>query len=144
MQLHNIQPEHPLKGKKRVGRGGKRGTTSGHGQKGQKSRAGRSIKPQIRETLLRMPKLRGIKFKSAKRDGVALSLDTIMNVAHDKEVVTLSWLIKKKLVEKKSGRIPSVKILQGKQKAIKPIHIKGIPVSKSVSELLTANGGGVE
>ena len=36
MQLHDLKKEYTQKGKKRVGRGGKRGTTSGHGTKGQK------------------------------------------------------------------------------------------------------------
>ncbi|KPJ73361.1 50S ribosomal protein L15, partial [Parcubacteria bacterium DG_74_1] len=49
MQLHEIKPIHKLKKSKRIGRGGKRGTYSGRGIKGQKSRAGRRFKPVIRE-----------------------------------------------------------------------------------------------
>jgi large subunit ribosomal protein L15 len=63
MQLHEIKPTHKLKKRKRVGRGGKRGTYSGRGQKGQLSRAGRKLKPLIREIIKRYPKLRGYKFK---------------------------------------------------------------------------------
>src|SRR5690349_9418247 len=47
MQLHQLQSSK-LKPKKRVGRGGKRGTYSGHGMKGQKSRAGHRIRPGFR------------------------------------------------------------------------------------------------
>ena len=47
------------KDKKRVGRGGKRGKTSGHGHKGQKARAGKSIRPAFRDALQRIPKKRG-------------------------------------------------------------------------------------
>ncbi len=48
MQLHDLRPSTPRKDEKRVGRGGKRGTTSGAGTKGQKSRAGAGVKPGFR------------------------------------------------------------------------------------------------
>ena len=64
MQLHELKPIHKLKRKKRIGRGGKRGTYSGRGIKGQKARAGRRLKPVIRDLIKRYPKLRGYKFKS--------------------------------------------------------------------------------
>src|SRR4030043_532865 len=54
-----MKPKHKLKKKKRVGRGGKRGTYSGKGIKGQKSRAGRKMVPVIRELIKKYPKLRG-------------------------------------------------------------------------------------
>jgi len=59
MQLHELKPIHKLKKRKRVGRGGKKGTYSGRGIKGQKSRAGRKLKPAIRELIKRYPKIRG-------------------------------------------------------------------------------------
>jgi len=59
IQLHQIQPEHKLKKKKRVGRGGKRGTYCGRGIKGQKSRAGAKIRPALRDLIKRIPKKRG-------------------------------------------------------------------------------------
>jgi large subunit ribosomal protein L15 len=64
MQLHELKPIHKSKKRKRVGRGGKRGTFAGRGQKGQRSRAGRKMKPVVRELIKRYPKLRGYKFKS--------------------------------------------------------------------------------
>lgn len=48
MQLSDLKPKHPRKLKKKIGRGGKRGTTSGGGTKGQKSRAGASVRPGFR------------------------------------------------------------------------------------------------
>ena len=69
MRLHELKPFHPNKSHKRVGRGGKRGTTSGHGTKGQKSRAGHKIRPAERDLIQRLPKLRGFanKVKRGKR-----------------------------------------------------------------------------
>jgi len=63
MQLHELQPDSPNKTRKRIGRGGKRGTTSGRGQKGQKSRAGRRIRPAERDLIQSLPKLKGVKNK---------------------------------------------------------------------------------
>lgn len=48
MELHNLKPNTQRKYSKRVGRGGKRGTYSGKGTKGQKSRAGAGVKPGFR------------------------------------------------------------------------------------------------
>lgn len=60
MQLHTLKTEHPRKYKKaRIGRGGKRGYSSGRGQKGQGSRAGHRIRPAERDLIIRLPKLRG-------------------------------------------------------------------------------------
>lgn len=64
MQLHQLKPDHDLRAKKRVGRGGKRGTTSGKGTKGQKSRSGHRIRPAERDLIQRLPKLRGFKNKT--------------------------------------------------------------------------------
>jgi len=73
MQLHELKPRTVSKSKKRIGRGGKRGTYSGKGIKGQKSRAGRKIRPAIRDLKQRTPKLRGaknqaVRFVRAKKD----------------------------------------------------------------------------
>ena len=66
MQLHQLKPSHKRKRPKRIGRGGKRGTYSGRGVKGQRSRAGRKFKPAIRELMKRYPKKRGYRFKPLK------------------------------------------------------------------------------
>ncbi len=59
MQIHTLRPAHARRAEKRIGRGGKRGTYSGRGQKGQKARAGHNIRPGLRDVLIRTPKLRG-------------------------------------------------------------------------------------
>ncbi|MBI2062371.1 MAG: uL15 family ribosomal protein [Candidatus Yanofskybacteria bacterium] len=63
MQLHQLKSNTKRKSAKRVGRGGKRGTYSGKGTKGQKSRAGAGFKQGFRGGDNRLwqlfPKLRG-------------------------------------------------------------------------------------
>lgn len=67
MQLHTLARIHPLKSKKRIGRGGKRGTYSGKGVKGQSSRAGRKIRPGTRDLIQQIPKLRGARNTGPKK-----------------------------------------------------------------------------
>jgi large subunit ribosomal protein L15 len=71
MQLSTLKPKHARKKHKRIGRGGKRGTTSGNGTKGQKSRAGASVRPGFRGGDNRLwqlfPKLRGASSKPGNK-----------------------------------------------------------------------------
>lgn len=62
MLLHELISTGKAK-RARVGRGGKRGTTSGRGQKGQGAHAGRRVRPAERDFIQRLPKLRGYKNK---------------------------------------------------------------------------------
>lgn len=57
MPLHELSSANTPR--KRVGRGGKRGKTSGKGTKGQKSRAGGTPRPAWRDIIKKIPKLRG-------------------------------------------------------------------------------------
>jgi len=59
MQLHELKRKTKAKTKKRVGRGGIRGKTSGRGHKGQNARAGHRVRPEIRDMFKKLPKLRG-------------------------------------------------------------------------------------
>jgi len=67
MQLHQIQPLNKRKSKRRVGRGGKRGTYCGRGMKGQKARTGAKVRPEIRDLIKKIPKIRGYRFKRKSR-----------------------------------------------------------------------------
>src|SRR6267154_1353690 len=59
MQLHDLKPIHKNKKRMTVGRGGKRGKTAGRGGKGQTARAGHKVRPDIRDMIKRLPKMRG-------------------------------------------------------------------------------------
>lgn len=67
MQLHEIKKPENIKDKKRIGRGGKRGTYCGRGIKGQKARAGAKIRPALRDLIKKIPKIRGYRFKRKKK-----------------------------------------------------------------------------
>lgn len=103
MQIHELSVEKK-KERKRIGRGGKRGTTSGRGTKGQKSRTGSSVDPLFeggRSTFIeRLKKLRGFKSIHAKKHTLTLSqIDRAFVVG---ETVTLALLVEKRLVSKRA------------------------------------------
>src|SRR6185369_6784341 len=68
MQIHNLKRVHKNKGDRIVGRGGKRGKTSGRGGKGQTARSGNKRRPELRDIIKRLPKNRGYQFKSIQND----------------------------------------------------------------------------
>src|SRR6185369_1361387 len=59
MQLNSLKAKSKRVTSMRVGRGGKRGKTSGHGGKGQTARAGHKIRPEVRDLIKKIPKRRG-------------------------------------------------------------------------------------
>jgi len=113
MQLHDLKKEYKQKGKKRIGRGGKRGTTAGHGTKGQKSRAGHKIRPAIRDFIVKLPKRRGFKFKSIKIQPQVVNMGVIEKNFKPGEIISPKTLMVKKLINREKGKMPKVKILGG-------------------------------
>jgi len=139
MQIHEIQPKNkPIK-KKRIGRGGKRGTYSGKGIKGQKARAGAKMKPIIREVIKRYPKLKGYKFSPLKEVYV-VNISDLDKFFKDGAEITPSTLVREGLA-RKSKRLP-IKIL-GKGGTKKKFYVKNCTVSKSAKEIIEKEGGRV-
>ena len=144
LSLSNLKPIHKLKNKKRVGRGGKRGTYSGRGQKGQKARAGHRIKEQERENLLKIPERLGIKSQNRPKPIVQIITLTDLEKNFSKgEIVNNKTLMKKGLVKKISGKIPQIKILANGS-ITKPLTISKLEISKSAKELIEKAKGKVE
>lgn len=139
MQLHDIKSFSENKTKKRVGRGGKHGTFSGRGVKGQKARAGRKLRPEWRDALKSIPKLRGYKFKGVKKQPV-FNLGFLNTLFKENEVVSPESLLKKNLAVKASGRIQAVKIL-GEGELNKKLTFKNLKISESAREKIKKAGG---
>lgn len=103
MQIHELKVAKK-KNRKRIGRGGKTGTTAGRGSNGQKSRTGASVDPLFeggRSTLLeRMKKVRGFKSIHPKKHTVTLT--DLERVLVDGDVVTRALLVEKRIVDKKA------------------------------------------
>jgi large subunit ribosomal protein L15 len=140
MQLHQIKSDNKKKTKKRVGRGGKRGTFSGKGNKGQRSRAGKRMQPVIREYIKRYPKLRGYRFNPKDKNLVIVNIAEINKKFDQGELVSPPSLIKKKIISKIKGKIPKVKIL-GDGKIEKKVIVKDCILSKSAEEKIKKADG---
>ncbi len=143
MQLHQIKPIHKTKRGQRVGRGGKRGTYSGKGQKGQKSRAGHKLKPAIRQFIKRYPKLRGYRFNIQGPRPLELQIKTLEKKFLGGQVVSPSSLLKAGIIRKIKGKIPEIKIL-GNNKISKKFIIRGCKVSQGAKEQVEKAGGNVK
>jgi len=156
MQIHTLKPRTPRKYRKVIGRGGKRGTTSGAGTKGQKSRAGASVRPGFRGGDNRIwqlfPKQRGASKKHgnkrphrkhrffAVRHARALEVN-LWDLTPFKEGDTVSpqTLAAKGLVPAGAA---AVKVLGGGELA-KKLSFSGVKVSASAKAKIEKAGGAI-
>lgn len=145
MQLHDIKRKTKDKKRPLIGRGGKRGKTSGKGTKGQKSRSGRKMRPELRDFIKRMPKLRGYAFKSFADVSIALPLSAIEKNFKAGERVDSKTLVAKGLIAKEENKFPRVKILGSVDGAVitKKLTVSGIEMSASVKAAIEKAGGQV-
>lgn len=144
MQLNNIARKTPNAKKPLVGRGGKRGKTSGRGTKGQKARAGNKKRPELRDFIKRMPKMRGRgvnSFKSFAPRAIPVSLTEIEKAFKAGERVEPSTLVEKGLVEKIEGNFPRIKVLAGE--ITKKVTVSGVEISASAKAQVEKAGGKV-
>lgn len=146
MQLHTLVPRTENRKNPPVGRGGKRGKTSGRGGKGQTARAGHKIRPESRDFIKKIPKLRGHgknRARTVRTNRIAASvvnlaaLDAAYVVG---ETVSPGSLFARSLVRRVKGRMPVVKIL-GTGTLSKALVIKGCIVSKSARTAIIAATG---
>jgi len=146
MQIHQLKKPNNKSSereKRRVGRGGKRGTYSGKGMKGQKSRAGAKIRPQIREAVLKFPKRRGVYFNSLKKSPTIVKLEDIVAVFPEGGIIDPKKLKKANLIKTAKSDPRPIKIL-GAITLSKSYTIKNCLFSQRVKEVIEKAGGKIE
>ncbi len=146
MQLNNLIPRTKNKKVMIVGRGGKRGKTSGRGGKGQTARAGNKKRPELRDFIKRIPKLRGrgkSSHKSIETKPVIINVGAIEKLFENGDVVSEKTLIAKKVITTFEGRIPHVKILSVGE-ITKKLTFEGCKVSKEAKVKIEKAGGTVK
>jgi len=117
MQLHTLSPRTKNRKNPPVGRGGKRGKTSGRGGKGQTARAGHKIRPEVRDLIKKIPKRRGYgrnRARTVRTNRIPVSVVNLstLEIAYTAgETVSPATLLAKGLVRRAKGRAPVVKIL---------------------------------
>lgn len=144
MQIHNLKRAHKNKKDRIVGRGGKHAKTSGRGGKGQTARAGNKRRPELRDIIKKLPKNRGYQFQSFQVKPVPISLDKIAKVFPKGGAVNPTTLAEMKVIKKKKGWLPAVKILNGKEAFNVKIEVSKCLVSLAVKEQIVKAGGEVK
>jgi large subunit ribosomal protein L15 len=145
MQIHNVQPITKNKKTMIVGRGGKRGKTSGRGTKGQNARAGHKNRPEMRDFIKRIPKLRGrgvSPFKSYAIKPWEVTLTEIEKAFKTGGAVNPKALYDNKVVQLVGGDIPKVKILATGE-ITKKIAVTGCLFSAGAKVAIEKAGGTV-
>ncbi len=146
MQIHELKRKTENKKSRQVGRGGKRGKTAGRGTKGQKARAGHKIRPEIRDMIKKLPKLRGYAFNTIKDKPFSITISTIEKKFDNGAEITMASLVSAGLLTMKSGKKRAVKIVGGKTDTTfgKKVTVTGVPVSASVKAAIEKAGGEVK
>lgn len=145
MQIHEIKRKHKNKKRMTVARGGKRGKTSGRGGKGQTARAGNKRRPEWRDIIKKLPKLRGRGVNPNKSITIkpeVVNLGVLEEIFSNGDAVSPTILVEKGVIATISGRIPAVKIL-GDGEFSKKIKVSGCSVSGSAKEKIEKAGGSV-
>ena len=140
MQAHQLQPKHVSKDRKIVGRGGKKGSYSGRGGKGQTARSGRKLAPVIRELIKRYPKLKGYRAFVMPSDTAVVNLNILEKHFTDGQTVSAQTLLEKKLISMIKGKAPLVKIL-GKGELSKKLVFENCKASASAKAAIEKAGG---
>lgn len=140
MQTHNLKRRTPNQTSQQVGRSGTRGKTSGRGHKGQKARAGHRIRPEIRDQIKKLPKLRGYNFASIQSKPAVVNLSLLEKNFKDGDVVSPIILLEKKLIKRDGGKMPVVKIL-GTGEITKKITLENVVLSEIAKQKFEKAGG---
>lgn len=147
MQLHELKRKTPQKASKRIGRGrgSGKGKTAGRGTKGQNARSGHKKRPEVREQLKKIPKLRGrgvhgLTSIQSKPSIVNVSILESMFAAGD--AVNPTTLRERGAVQARRGKKAVVKIL-GDGEITKKLAVTGCAVSASAREKIEKAGGSV-
>lgn len=151
MQTHTLKrpTAHAVKAA-RVGRGGKRGKTSGRGTKGQKAHGGHGIRPEMRDIIKKLPKLRGYGKNRARTVNMAKVRPTLVNLAtlevssiKTGEVVSPETLVAAGVIHKRGGKLPAVKILAHGTLS-KKVTIENCTISVAARAAVEHAGGSVK
>jgi large subunit ribosomal protein L15 len=147
MQAHTLKAKTPRVATDRIGRGGKRGKTSGRGTKGQNARAGHRKRPEMRDLIKKLPKLRGhgknrARTVRVKAPYAAVNLSALEANFAAGDLVNPETLYKKGLVGARGGRVSYVKIL-GTGSLGKALKVSDCAASATAKTAIEAAGGSI-
>jgi large subunit ribosomal protein L15 len=132
---------------KRIGRGGKRGKTSGRGHKGQRAHGGHGIRPEWRDIIRKYPKLRGHGINRSatvvhREDPILFNLAALQLAFPNGGEITRASLCEAKLVGSQKSQRKVIKILGNGELSVK-LSVIGLPVSLAAAKKIEAAGGSI-
>jgi len=140
---------HTLKNKnktavRRVGRGGKRGKTSGHGTKGQKQHGRHGIRPELRDMIKKLPKRRGYGKNRSRTVNDSRIVYEPVNISqlNGLSEVTPETLAVAGIIRTRAGKPLPVKIL-GRGELTAKVTVSGCRVSDAAKTAIEKAGGSV-
>lgn len=142
MQIQDLKLKNAKKKKKTIGRGGKKGTYSGRGNKGQKARSGGNVNPLFeggRSTLVdHMKKKRGFKSLVVKKN--VIDIAALENKFPKGGIISAETLVAAKMLSKAKAK-NGIKLL-GKAELSQKFSIsKEILLSTSARDMIVKAGG---
>ena len=146
MQSHELKRVTKNKKHRQMGRGGTRGKTSGRGTKGQNARAGHKKRPEIRDFIKRIPKLRGrgkILNAGIQSKFSTVNLGLLNKLCKNGDVVSPEALVKYNVLTMSKGNLPKVKIL-ATGTLDKKLSFEGCLVSATAKTAIEKAGGSVK
>lgn len=148
MQTNTLKARTPRITSARVGRGGKRGKTSGRGTKGQKARSGHKLRPEMRDLIKKIPKLRGHGKNRSRTVRINRVVYMPVNLAvleaafEAGDTVTPAVLVKKGIIKIRGNKVPSVKIL-GAGELTKKLSLSNVAASATAKAAVEKAGGSI-
>ncbi len=141
-QLNNL--ESLLKKRKRIGRGGSRGGTSGRGHKGQKARSGAHIgfvfeggqMPLTR----RLPK-RGFNNANFRKEYSVVNIDDLDRIFDAGSIITKAILVEKGLIPSKKSKGGVLVKIVGNGQLTKKLEVHADAFSKTAHKAINDHGG---
>ena len=145
MQLHQLKSRTHRKDSRPVGRGGKRGKTSGRGTKGQRARAGHRIRPEIRDVIKKLPKRRGrgkSSFKSLAPWTIMLNVSDLEAKFETGATVDKKTLVEVGLIRRKEAG-SRIKLL-GDGDLKKKLNLVGLNITTGAKKKVEEAGGTIK
>lgn len=149
MQLNQLTRSSHRKTAQRIGRGGKRGKMSTRGHKGQTARAGNSTRPEMREQIKKLPKLRGHGVNRAEAVNAERVRPSVVNLSAIEAAfeagatVSPKTLVAAGVISAARKRAPMVKIL-GTGDISKKLSFVEVTVSATAKAKIEKAGGEIK
>lgn len=144
--LNTLKRTHKNKKSRQIGRGGVKAKTAGRGTKGQNARAGHKKRPELRDFIKRVPKLRGrgVNSNTSIQDAYTpVTLSAISNAFSNGDKVSPATLVAKGVITFVYGLKPKVKILATGD-ITKKVTVSGCALSLSAKTKIETAGGMVK